>query len=184
MNIVKNILGYLVFAVVVNIVGITYLFGDLEISEHQTVRVVNLPDTEPLYSGGRFLVDDPELDCMARNIFHEARNQSVDGQLAVAFVTLNRVQHADYPDSICEVVYQPYQFSWTITNPSVDLTNPIEKTAWTVAKKVATDVLNETVENPLHGVTHYHADYVTPDWSYQKVMVTQIDSHVFYQETF
>lgn len=184
MNFVKNVLGYLLFAVIVNIVGYLYFFDGLDFPEYQSVKSIELPSVEPLYSAGGFIIDDPELDCMARNIFHEARNQSVDGQLAVAFVTLNRVNHAFYPNSVCEVVYEPFQFSWTQNNPNIDLSNPLELEAWAVARKVAEDVLHEKVSNPLYGVTHYHADYVKPDWSYQKVMVAQIDNHMFYKGTF
>ena len=53
-----------------------------------------------------------EIDCLARNIYHEARGESLQGQIAVAAVTVNRVLTKGYPSSICQVVYQPYQFSW------------------------------------------------------------------------
>ena len=54
-----------------------------------------------------------EVGCLALNIYHEARDESHDGQVAVAAVTLNRMQSASYPDTICGVVWQPHQFSWT-----------------------------------------------------------------------
>ncbi|HIE75488.1 MAG TPA: cell wall hydrolase, partial [Gammaproteobacteria bacterium] len=54
-----------------------------------------------------------EVGCLALNIYHEARGESHDGQVAVAAVTLNRMQSASYPDTVCGVVWQPHQFSWT-----------------------------------------------------------------------
>ena len=60
---------------------------------------------------------------LACNIYWEASNQSVDGQLAVAFVTMNRVLSTHYPNTFAEVVWQHKlgkrtrreiaQFSWT-----------------------------------------------------------------------
>lgn len=49
---------------------------------------------------------DPDLYCMAQNIFFEAGTESYMGKVAVALVTMNRVNDARYPNSICEVVYQ------------------------------------------------------------------------------
>ena len=40
------------------------------------------------------------------NVFHEAKNQSVEGQIAVAEVVMNRVADTRYPNTVCEVVYQ------------------------------------------------------------------------------
>ena len=56
---------------------------------------------------------DPELICLAMNIYHEARNQSIAGQMAVALVTINRVNDHRYPNTICEVVMEgPTRVSW------------------------------------------------------------------------
>jgi len=59
-------------------------------------------------------ISDEDRYCLQQNIFFEARNQSTLGQAAVAWVTLNRVESTRYPDTICEVVWQKSQFSWTI----------------------------------------------------------------------
>ena len=58
-------------------------------------------------------VDKEQHKCLAMNIYHEARSESMQGQIAVAQVTLNRVEHDKWPSTICEVVYEPKQFSWT-----------------------------------------------------------------------
>ena len=36
-------------------------------------------------------IDQEEVACLAINIYHEARGESSEGKIAVAFVTLNRV---------------------------------------------------------------------------------------------
>ena len=50
--------------------------------------------------------EEPELYCLAINIYHEARADHIAGQYAVADVVLNRVQDTRYPNTICEVVKQ------------------------------------------------------------------------------
>lgn len=53
-----------------------------------------------------------EVDCLAKNIYHEARGESELGQKAVAWVTLNRTENPSFPDTVCGVVLQSHQFSW------------------------------------------------------------------------
>ena len=50
--------------------------------------------------------DESEIECLAQNIYHEARSESTAGRMAVALVTLNRVNDKRFPDSICGVVKQ------------------------------------------------------------------------------
>ncbi len=54
-----------------------------------------------------------EWQCMLKNIYHEARGEGVEGMKAVALVTLNRAKQQN--KTVCEVVYQRKQFSWTNT---------------------------------------------------------------------
>lgn len=126
-----------------------------------------------------------EKYCLQQNIFFEARNQSTLGQVAVAWVTLNRVESSRYPDSICEVVWQNKQFSWTHDgkkdHPS---DNILEQQAWEKAGHVKEAVLIDWAmgdKSPIGASTHYHADYVTPYWAESYERVAQIDSHIFYQ---
>ena len=53
---------------------------------------------------------DKELHCLSLNVYHEARGEPIQGQLAVAYVTMNRLVSGRYPDSICNVVWQDRQF--------------------------------------------------------------------------
>ena len=50
--------------------------------------------------------------CMAKNIYFEARNESLQGKMAIALVTLQRVKDYRYPNTVCDVVYENKQFSW------------------------------------------------------------------------
>lgn len=129
-----------------------------------------------------------DLVCLAKNIYFEARNQNEQGQLAIAFVTKNRVDHPRWPNNICDVVYQYKQFSWYSDGKS---DNPKNPRAWDNAIKLAAAFLNSYNFSPVfyskptpditEGATHYHADYVDPTWAYSMVKAIKIGSHIFYQ---
>lgn len=129
---------------------------------------------------------DEDKFCLAQNIFFEARNQSELGQAAVAWVTLNRVDAERYPDTICDVVWQDRQFSWTHDGKSDEPSDyPEEYAAWLTAQGIAIEVLTQYVSDgvdPTDGSTMYHADYVNPYWSRSYAEVTQIESHIFYKQ--
>lgn len=54
-----------------------------------------------------------EVECLADNIYYEARGEGVEGWKAIASVTMNRYHSKQYPNTVCGVVYQKNQFSWT-----------------------------------------------------------------------
>jgi N-acetylmuramoyl-L-alanine amidase len=133
-----------------------------------------------------------ELNCLATNVYHEARNDGLTGQRAVAWATLNRVENPSYPNTVCGVVYQAQlnengipirnkcQFSFYCDGKSdaVD-----DQAAWTVATQIAEEVMNVYGKeiDPTNGAIMYHAHYVEPYWvpAYEKQ--ARIDSHIFYK---
>jgi spore germination cell wall hydrolase CwlJ-like protein len=120
------------------------------------------------------------LTCLALNVYHEARSDDVLGQLAVAQVTLNRVASGRYPDTVCDVVWDHKQFSWTHDGKS---DKPKEPRAWKHAQAVAYMALNDMARVPelTPEVLHYHADWVTPYWAKGKQPVARVGSHIFYE---
>ena len=122
-------------------------------------------------------LDPKELECMALNIYHEARSEVVEGQIAVAHVTMNRVKHSYFPNSICDVVYQNKQFSWTWL---VDDHTPHEKKAWEQSQTIARDVMIGNTVDPSKGATFYHASYVNPSWIKAMKVSKVIGLHIFY----
>ncbi len=118
-----------------------------------------------------------ELTCLALNIYWEARNQSLAGQLAVAQVTMNRVSDPRYADNVCDVVFEHKQFSWYWDGKS-DI--PRESRAWEKAKLIASAALHGSRHITLQGVTHYHAVYSKPFWKDYMVQIAMIGDHVFY----
>jgi hypothetical protein len=120
---------------------------------------------------------DGPLVCLALNIYWEARNQKIAGQLAVAQVTMNRYYDRRYPDDVCEVVYDHKQFSWYWDGQP---DRPKEKRAWEKAILIASAAMNGSGHAELQGVTHYHAVYSKPYWKDYMTKVTMIGDHVFY----
>ena len=122
-------------------------------------------------------VSERDVNCLAENIYHEARGESVKGQIAVALVTINRMRHdTHFQSSICGVVYEKSQFSWTLNKPRKIKDSP----AWRQTKALAQSVLDGYNHIPNFNALYYHADYVKPRWSRTKQIIAQIGSHIFY----
>ena len=135
--------------------------------------------------------------CLALNTYHEAKNQSLVGQIATAQVVMNRVADDRYPNTVCEVVKQgPHrpswenpekeypvrhrcQFSWYCDGKS-DI--PKNEKAWKKAQDVAFLVYYNKINlDVTEGATHYHATYVRPAWARTKTRTTRIEKHIFYR---
>jgi spore germination cell wall hydrolase CwlJ-like protein len=108
-------------------------------------------------------LSERDLWCLTQNIFWEARGENDLGQAAVAHVTLNRVRAPAYPDSVCEVVWQPGQFSWTEDGRSDRMTDldAIDK-----AVDITLAAARGKIKDPTGGALHYFAHRkVRPDWA-------------------
>ena len=120
-------------------------------------------------------------DCLAANIYHEARGESLAGQYMVAYVTMNRVENSKYPSTICGVVKDYKQFSWY--NPKYSK-YPRDRDAWDRACSVASKfLLGEPVSkiDLSEGAIYYHATYVSPEWAARKTYIGRVGSHLFYR---
>ena len=123
------------------------------------------------------------LLCLALNIYHEARDQSTAGQLAVAQVTVNRVESKHYPNTVCDVVYQKGKsicaFSWTCDGAS---DTPHEKKAWEKSQYLASMMLDDNNNiDVVNGATHYHTTSVNPYWADSLRVVKRVGDHIFYK---
>ena len=117
------------------------------------------------------------LDCLARNVYFEARGEPLAGQYAVAEVTMNRRGWGPFRKTVCAVVYEPGAFSWTSRR---HLPQPGGK-AWDRARHVADMVYWQRRAPTLGGARYYHAIYVTPDWAKDHRRIARIGQHIFYR---
>lgn len=121
-----------------------------------------------------------ELDCLAKNIYHEAGVEDRAGKIAVAQVTLNRLREGRWGNNVCSVVYAKAQFSWTLDKRK---RNQVPKgELWEQSRAVALEFQRGTRVKGLEDSTHYHADYIRdPAWAKAKQVAKQIGQHIFYR---
>ncbi|HYL70738.1 MAG TPA: cell wall hydrolase [Candidatus Dormibacteraeota bacterium] len=128
-----------------------------------------------------------DLQCLAENIYFEARGEPLAGQYAVAEVTLNRTHARNFPRSICAVVHEKRwdpvrrrhvaDFSWTELGPL----SPEDGPAWKQAMTVANAAYEESSPPLVPEALFYHATSVRPDWARSRRPVATIGNHIFYR---
>ena len=131
--------------------------------------------------------------CLALNLYFEARDQPIVGQLAVGFSTMNRVKDERYPDSVCGVVKQAQYSAWDSKNPIRHRCQyswfcdgmsdePKNSKAMLEATILAANIFYGRVTDISDGATHYHATWIeAPYWTEQMTTVFTIDQHIFYR---
>ena len=140
-------------------------------------RPRTLPELVTAYA--ETATDDEQQDCLASAVYFEARGEPIEGQLAVAEVVLNRAASGRYPDTICEVVEQPWQFSFVNATgriPNADRSSE----AWRRAVGIAQIAQRGASRLLSPDVLWYHADYVAPSWGRRLARSTKIGLHIFY----
>lgn len=121
--------------------------------------------------------DERDLNCLAEAIYHEARGESTRGQAAVAEVILNRVDSRQFASSVCGVVNQPSQFSYTIGGRK-KIGN---KAAYLRARDIARNALSGAPRVLTGGATYFHTPAVSPSWARRFKRTVQIGQHIFYR---
>lgn len=116
--------------------------------------------------------DNREINCLALNIHHEARGESLKGKIAVGNVTLNRTRSKVFPSSICEVVKQKNQFSWVKPNTNFHAPKIPKETM-----KLAMDILNGKYKDYSRGALYFHNTSVE---SFNRKETVRIGQHIFY----
>jgi len=131
-----------------------------------------------------------EIDCLALNIYHEARGESHTGQIAVAYVTMNRVVSGRYPNNVCDVIWQSKQFSWTHDGRS---DRPTNERSWQRSLSIATYIytnyfrfmrITKGATDITRGALYYYAPKkVSPSWARRMVATAEIGRHIFLKES-
>jgi spore germination cell wall hydrolase CwlJ-like protein len=171
-----SLLGLFLILVLVNLVTAFKLQSD--------IGLLGMANEHRSYVNAKNV--DKTLECLAMNIYKEAGNESFEGKVAVAQVTLNRVDHPSFPKEVCGVVYQKNvimqkvvcQFSWYCD--SVHKARPVNKALYEESYAVAKKVLLEGFRlDSLNDAIYYHADYVNPRWPHERI--TKVGTHIFYR---
>jgi len=118
-----------------------------------------------------------DLRCLASAIYFEARGESLDGQLAVGRVVVNRANSGRFPASYCGVVYQPEQFSFVHgrSMPAVREASPDWREAVAIAQIASTGLRKSAAT----GALYFHAARVSPNWRLTRL--ARVDNHIFYR---
>jgi N-acetylmuramoyl-L-alanine amidase len=144
--------------------------------EHE-IMVISVEEPYEGYEIGK------QDECLIKNIYFEAKNESFEGKLAVAQVTINRVNSDKFPNTICNVVKQVRvlkkrkicQFSWYCMKPK----KMVEDDDYNDSIKAAFYIKNGHTLEKVKTALFYHADYVNPKWKYKRI--TTIGKHIFYK---
>lgn len=131
-----------------------------------------------------------QVECLAENIYFESGYEPKEGQVAVAFVTLNRVKSGIFENDICGVVKQKInnvcQFSWYCEDRQYNISANKSLTSsnnslYNSIRELATNVYanSERMTDPSNGALFYHADYVKPGWKNMQTTAV-IGRHIFY----
>lgn len=128
--------------------------------------------------------DAKALSCLALNVYHESRGEPIEGQLAVAHVTLNRAQSTGHPDDICSVVTETRgascQFGWWCDGRSIV---PRNETVFKRSLRVALDAMTGAAEDPTDGATFFVSSRLgRPGWTRRLTQTAEISGHVFFRQ--
>ncbi len=122
---------------------------------------------------------DREMECLASAVYNEARGEPLEGQLAVAQVVINRAADHRWPSSICDVVYQRYQFSFTFDGkPDVPA---VADASWKRAEAVAIVAATDNWQDVTDEAVFFHATYANPRWKSAFKRTADIGRHIFYR---
>jgi spore germination cell wall hydrolase CwlJ-like protein len=125
---------------------------------------------------------DEQWQCLTQALYFEARGESLEGQVAVAEVILNRVDSPLYPRTVCGVVKQRggggCQFSYVCDGT----TKMREKGAADLAGRIARAMLDGAPRVLTDGATHFHTRGVRPSWSKRFARTASIGAHLFYRQ--
>lgn len=130
-----------------------------------------------------------DYDAMRRTVFGEARGEPFEGQIAVAWVILNRARHPTtnwWGRGVVGVCFAPKQFScWNTGDPNGGLARVATENSRSLlqASAAAAGVLTGAFPDPTSGSTHYYADHIVPPgWTDHATFTVKIGHHLFFKD--
>ena len=120
--------------------------------------------------------EDAQHRCLAQGVFYESRAESLEGQLAVAHVILNRARSGRFADTVCGVLTQRGQFSFVRGGA---IPTPRDGAQWRTALTIAQIAMEDDWASPVPGALFFHATRVSPGWN--RTRMGRIGNHIFYR---
>jgi spore germination cell wall hydrolase CwlJ-like protein len=120
-----------------------------------------------------------DAKCLADNAFYEARGEGIKGMQAVMDVTLNRKDSKMFPNTVCKVVYQKHQFSWTKQKQQKVLDKELQE-EYHNAMHLARGMLIGHGRGITKGALWYHEKRINPKWTTDMRRTKKIKNHIFY----
>lgn len=121
--------------------------------------------------------NEREVRCLADNIYHEARDQPMNGKIAVANVVMNRARSDQYPDTVCQVIHQRRQFSWVGSGEKIT-----DIVSYRKSYDIAENVYYGQYSDITKGSTYYHSRVINPSWVHELSKTVTISDHIFYKD--
>ncbi len=118
---------------------------------------------------------DDDMQCLTEALYYEARGEPTAGIIAVKKVILNRVKDNRWPSSICSVVHQPNQFSYTLTSLAT-----VDNKVYSRMNHIAR--LKHPDNSNFYEATHYvNRSISNPIWLKNLTFIVTIGNHSFYR---
>jgi spore germination cell wall hydrolase CwlJ-like protein len=127
------------------------------------------------------ITDQQQIYCGAQNVYFESQGEPDLGMVAVSQVVINRVKSARWPNTVCEVVWQNKQFSWTHDGKSdkIPLSSTYQRRLWIKSVYMFLIAYGDDITN---GATHYHNVKVKPWWASRMKVTAHVGNHIFLKE--
>lgn len=121
-----------------------------------------------------------DLNCIAINVYHEARGENFEGQVGLAYVLKNRVENKRrWGKDYCKAVYSKKQWSWTVDGRPDAIKS---KFHYGNALFVARLVYENRVDDPTNGADHVYSGKKAPWWAKQMQVTAKLGNQVFLKE--
>ena len=117
-----------------------------------------------------------QIECLSKAAYHEAKGESDKGMLAVIHTTLNRVKDTRFPKTVCGVVYQKSQYSWTKYNPKVK-----EQEQYARAERLAKEVIAGKHKDNTQGALYFVHVKINRNWLEKLTYTCTIGNHKFFK---
>jgi len=183
----------IIYSLTVTSISLILVFS-LMLHDHNKViqhdfAIHNLVTFQSIYEAQRNKISrhnhkQKEIRCLADNIYYEAAHEPLKGKGAVALVTMNRVNHPDFPNDVCGVVYERNkklcQFSWVC-----GVNKAHNRKEYQISEEVAKKVYRnyEKMYDFTNGSLYYHADYLKEEkkkFFKTRKFSKKIGRHLFY----